>query len=317
MNLNFVVRIIKSVLIIIFVLILTSALVLTGINYLSPKLTTPISILVLGKGGEGHTAPNLTDTIMLVNLNTNLTKTTVLSLPRDIWIPEIRAKLNSSYYWGKQKGGNGFDLASQNVYSVTGITPTYFAVVDFSLFKDLIDTVGGINVDVLSSFTDEKYPIEGKENDLCDGDKLYKCRFETIKFEKGIQKMDGATALKFVRSRNSTGDEGTDLAREKRQQKIIESLKEKLFSNEILLNPSTMKSLYDVAIAHVETNIDKKTFLTIGRFVFESRNNIKFLSVPEEFIKISQNEKKYDMQYVFIPENGSWNDFKTWINLEI
>ena len=102
--------------------------------------------MVLGKGGEGHIAPDLTDTIMLVNLNPNVSKISILSLPRDIWIPAIRAKLNTAYHYGR------FDLASSSVSSVTGITPNYYVVVDFSLFKDLVDTVGGINVDVGNSF---------------------------------------------------------------------------------------------------------------------------------------------------------------------
>ena len=278
---------------------------------LLPKLESPVSILVLGKGGEGHTAPNLTDTMMLVNLNPESKKIILLSLPRDIWVPAIRAKLNTAYHYG------GFEMASESVFTVTGIKPDFYVVIDFSLFKDLINSIGGVDVTVENSFVDEKYPIEGKENDLCDGDKFYKCRYETINFEKGIQKMNGETALKFVRSRNAIGDEGTDLAREARQQKVIEAIKNKLLSKEVWWKPEVVRKLYEVVMVHIETNIDKNTAMSFARFVFESRNNIKFLSIPEEFIKISQNDKKYDLQYVFISAFGTWNEFREWIKNSI
>ena len=90
---------------------------------------------------------------------------------------------------------------------------------DFSSFKEIIDALGGVKIDVANSFTDDLYPIEGREEDLCDGDKEFKCRYETIHFEKGINYMDGTTALKYVRSRNGDNNENTDIAREARRQK--------------------------------------------------------------------------------------------------
>lgn len=300
-------RIIKFVLIFFVIVAITCAV---G-AYLLPKLKNPVSILVLGKGGEGHTAPNLTDTMMFVNLNPESKKVTSLSLPRDIWIPAIRAKINTAYHYG------GFKMAGESAYYLTGIKSDFYVVIDFSLFKDLINSINGIEVDVSGTFVDEKYPIEGKENDLCDGDKLYRCRYETIQFTEGVQQMDGETALKFVRSRNAIGDEGTDLAREARQQKVIKAVKNKLLSKEVLGKPKVIRKLYEVVMAHVETNIDKTFAISIARFVFESRNNINFLSIPEEFIKISQNDKKYDFQYVFIPLLGTWSEFQEWVNQKI
>ena len=244
-------RIIKFVSLFLGSLIIVLVLLCSSFYFLAPKLQQNVAILVLGKGGEGHTAPDLTDTMMLVNLNPDSNKVSILSLPRDIWIPAIRAKLNTAYHYGS------FGLASSSVSSVTGITPNYYVVVDFSLFKDLIDTVGGINVEVANPFTDEKYPIVGKEDDLCNGDKLYKCRYETLHFVQGKQLMNGETALQFVRSRNAVGDEGTDIARERRQQKVIEALKTKLLSTQVLSNSKVLMNLYDIIMSHLETNIDK------------------------------------------------------------
>lgn len=269
------------------------------------------TILILGKGGEGHTGSDLTDTIMVGYLNSSLNKINILSLPRDIWIPEIRAKLNAAYYYG------GFKMAGDSVTSITGLPINYTIVVDFSLFKDLIDGIGGIDVDVSNSFVDEKYPIEGKENDLCDGDKTFKCRYETIEFIQGKQKMNGELALKFVRSRNAIGEEGTDLAREKRQQKIISAIKTKILSRDVILNPSVLKKLYQITMSHLETDVDKEMLYSLAKFTLESKNNITFLSIPEDMLTISQNNKRYDKQYVFIPQNGSWKEFQQWITNQV
>jgi LCP family protein required for cell wall assembly len=300
-------RILKFVLLFVAIVIALCVLLLPITYYLLPSIETPVSILVLGKGGEGHTAPDLTDTIMVVNLNSNSKTTSVLSLPRDIWIPEIRAKLNTAYHYG------GFKMAKDSVTTITGLPINYTVVVDFSLFKDLINSLGGIDVDVENSFIDEKYPIAGLENDLCSGDRLYICRYEILDIKSGEQNMNGELALKFVRSRNAKGDEGTDIAREKRQQKVIEAIKEKILSKDVILKPSVLKKLYDVTISHVETDIDKNSAISVVKFLFESRNNIKFLSIPEEILKISQNEKKHDRQYVFLPSSGSWTQFQEWI----
>src|SRR5690606_10518850 len=95
------------------------------------------------------------------------------------------------------------------VEKIAGVPVHYAVVVDFNAFENVIDLIGGIEVNVLTPFVDSKYPIPGKENDLCGGDPEFTCRYETLVFEKGLTFMDGETALKFARSRNAEGDEGT------------------------------------------------------------------------------------------------------------
>lgn len=304
-------RFVKFVLI--FLLIVTSFLVVSAslAYFLVPKLQQDVAILVLGKGGKGHTAPNLTDTIMLAILNKDKQKTSIISLPRDIWIPEIRSKLNTAYHYG------GFKMAGDSVTGVTGQPINYTVVVDFSLFKDLVDSLGGITVEVDNSFVDEKYPIAGLENDLCDGDRLYKCRYETLQFARGMQYMDGELALKFVRSRNAEGDEGTDLAREKRQQKVISAIKDKVLSKEFIFDYTKINALYNIFITHIETDMDQKTMIAIARFFVESKLNINFLNIPDDILVVSQNDKKYDRQYVFVPKSGSWKELQEWLNQKI
>ncbi len=276
-----------------------------------PRITEPVSILILGKSGEGHTAPNLTDTIMVMFLNPESKRISFLSVPRDIWISEIRAKLNTAYHYG------GFKMANDSINSITGISPSNTVVVDFSLFKDVIDSIGGIEVGVENSFVDNKYPIEGKENDLCNGDTTYSCRYEALTFNAGTNQMNGETALKFVRSRNAEGDEGTDLARSKRQQKVISAIQNKLLSVDSLFNTDSLRKLYEVVVSHVETDMDQETALSLAMFIFESRDNINYISIPEDLIEVSQNDKKYDRQYVFLPKSGSWLQIQEWVSKSI
>lgn len=304
-------KIIKYVLIFSLILIIPAMYLYYRYSKI-PNLNSNNSIVILGKGGMGHTAPDLTDTIMLLNFNIKQHKISLLSLPRDIWINSTKAKLNSSYYWGK-KNGKDYSLVSDSISEVTGIRPKNTVVVDFSLFKDLIDTLGGIDVYVENSFVDEKYPISGKENDLCGGDLNYGCRYEKLEFFSGKTHMDGDLALKFVRSRNSIGDEGTDLAREKRQQKIVSAVKDKFLSINLLLNPIKLKSLFDLGVSHVETDIDLYLALSYFKEFLNSKANVFYISIPEEFLVVSQGDKKYDKQYVFLPKSGDWNSFQLWI----
>ncbi len=270
------------------------------------------NILILGKGGVGHDAPDLTDTIMLASVTS--AKTNLISLPRDIWVPEIRAKLNSAYYWGKVKN-ESFKIVDDSIKEITGVKVDYNVVIDFSVFKDLVNALGGIEVDVQNSFTDEKYPIAGKENDLCGGDITYKCRYETITFKKGKQIMDGETALKFVRSRNAASDEGTDFAREARQQLVISGIKNKVLSPEVVLNPGKIKTLLTVLMDSIETDIPEKIAGSLARKAFDSRNNINSVVIPEEVLIHPPTPKTYDNQYVLIPKagNGKWEDINTWV----
>lgn len=269
------------------------------------------NILILGKGGLGHEAPDLTDTMILASVSNQ--KINLVSLPRDIWVPEIRAKLNSAYYWGKQKN-EGFRLVDDSVEKITGVKVDYNLVIDFSVFKNLIDSLGGVEVNVQNSFTDAKYPIEGKENDLCGGDATFSCRYETITFEKGNQVMDGEKALKFVRSRNAIGDEGTDFAREARQQLLISAIKNKVLSPEVILNPIKIKSVWSIFMSSIETDISRESLGKIAKSAFDARNNISSNVIPENFLVHPPISTKYDKQYVLIPRTGDWNQVQKWIS---
>lgn len=272
------------------------------------------NILVLGKGGAGHDAPDLTDTMMFVSLSDSGKGISLVSLPRDIWIPSLRAKLNSAYYWGNQKQDEGgLILAKSTVEEIVGQPVHYAVVVDFGGFKEIIDDLGGLEVNVERSFVDNKFPIAGKEKDLCTGDPEFRCRYETIKFDAGLQHMDGETALNFVRSRNAEGDEGTDLAREARQQKVIKAMEKKLLSPSFYLSPNKVIKVYEDAKKVIETDITSQEGAVLLRRFLTARKNTKTYVLGEEFLLHPTTSPKYDSLYVFIPKTGSWDDVHNWV----
>jgi len=274
-----------------------------------------VNVLILGKGGEGHAGGDLTDTIILSSISMTGKTADLISIPRDVWVPEIRAKVNSAYYWGNKKPefGGGIVFAKKNIEVISGLPINYALVLDSSSFKDIINALGGVNIDVASSFTDSLYPIEGKENDLCDGDKEFKCRYETIHFEKGETYMDGTEALKFVRSRNGDNGENTDIAREARQQKIISAIKNKILSKSTLLNPFKMIEVWNVVKSYVETDMDLPSMIVLGKKIIEIDGNMVTSTIPEGILINPPKSQKYDYQYVFVPKSGSWNELQSWI----
>lgn len=274
------------------------------------------NVLVMGIGGEGHEGSNLTDTMFMVSVSINKPSVVVISIPRDIWIPSLRAKINSAYYWGKVKNaeGGGVALVRGVAEEVLGTQIQYTAIIDFSGFIKIIDVLGGVDVDVKKSFTDTMYPIAGREEDKCNGDPLFRCRYESITFTSGVQNMNGETALKFVRSRHSQDDEGTDIARNARQVVVIRALVTKMLNPATLINFRNNLFVFAAIKDSIETDMDNSTLAIIARKVFDARENIENYSIPEDLLFNPPISNFYDRQYVFIPRagNGVWSEINSW-----
>ncbi|CAN5342460.1 N/A [soil metagenome] len=281
-----------------------------------------VNLLIMGKGGAGHDAPDLTDTMILASISTTANKMTLISVPRDIWIESLRDKINSAYMYGKQKSPmTGIVLAKSTMESVLGVQIDYGIIIDFGGFQDVIDALGGVQINVQNTFTDQQYPIAGKENDTC-----IACRYETVTFNKGVQTMNGETALKFVRSRHSTGIEGTDIAREARQQLVIAAILKKAITPQTFTNVSKDKDFLKIFQNDIETDLNPSEEATLARYVLNAKTNIKSYGIPDDLLFTPTNEYKYfnnlyTHAFVFIPNNkqsinGSnedWSDVQNWV----
>jgi len=171
------------------------------------------NILILGVGGGGHEGSDLTDTIIVLSLDTGKKTVALISVPRDTWSDTLKDKVNSAYHYGNEKSlssgrqGGGLLLSKVTMEDVIGMPIQYAVVVDFSGFTKVIDAVGGIDVNVPEAFTDSRYPKPGMEQATCPGDPTNACVYETVHFDAGVQHMDGARALIYARSRHAEGDQ--------------------------------------------------------------------------------------------------------------
>ncbi len=281
-----------------------------------------VNILIMGKSGGSRDGADLTDTMILASVSLDAPGIKMVSIPRDIWISEIRAKINSAYFWGKtgspyfssRETGGGISFAKKIVGEIIGQPVQYGVVIDFSSFEDIVNALGGIEVDVENGFTDKLYPIEGREDDTCQGDVNFACRYEIVTFDPGLQVMDGNRALKFVRSRHAEGDEGTDIAREARQQKVIGAMKDKATQPKVFLSPKTGLAILGIVKKYVETDIDLPVAGALARFTLDGSKSITQFLIPENLLVNPPISKTYDNLYVFIPKagNGNWEEINNW-----
>lgn len=261
--------------------------------------TGQTNFLLLGINDSQEKVADLTDTIIFLSVNPEEKRAYLISIPRDLWVPEMQAKANTAYHYG------GFELARETVENILGRKIDRVVAIGFDGFIEAIDILGGVEVEVAASFDDYKYPLAGKENDLCDGDPLYRCRYEHVHFEEGKQKMDGQTALKYVRSRNAQGDEGTDFARSLRQQQLIKAVKEKLLTKEIMLSPGKITSLVEVFKKVTKSDVSPSEYGSLLLLFSKiDWNNMKTTSLNENLLTNPSTHSS--KQWVLVTKTGDW-----------
>jgi LCP family protein required for cell wall assembly len=230
-----------------------------------------INILLLGYGGAGHDGPYLTDSMILASIQPQNKIITLYSIPRDYYWPTSSGnKINTAYAEGVKDGkdplGGGMEAESA-VQQLTGQSVPYFASLDFQGFQDAIDEVGGVDINVPDTFTDYLFP-----NDATNG------YLPPLTFTAGEQHMDGTRALEFARSRHAAGIEGSDFARSRRQQLVIEAFKAKLQQLDVSKNPITASTLINTLAEHFNTNLEPDEALhlqqmfTSGSFQIITKN---------------------------------------------
>ena len=298
-----------------------------------------LNVLLFGMGGEGHSGGTLSDSITLISINPESKKTNVISIPRDLWVPIptdwdnlTYNKINAAYsigidssvrypnkkteYRGKLGGGN---LAKYVIGKVTGIPIDYFVAINFSSYIDVINILGGIEVNVEKPFDDYFYPVKGLENEICgfsaekiaevhqkysgfELEKQFTCRYEHLSFKKGKQNMDGETALKFVRSRHSD-QYGGDFARSERQHEVLEAIKDKILSKNILgKGNEILDKLNKSVTTDININLLKETLEPLGNI---TQYQINHIYVTEE--NVLSSSKSSNGQYILQPKAGQGN----------
>ena len=256
-----------------------------------------VNVLLLGVGDEDHAGANLSDTIILASYDVKSKSVAMISIPRDLYVRLPGGgfgKINSVHAIGEQKKeGNGPEYAIKAVEDVTGVPVHYYARIDFTGMKDIVDSMGGVEVDVERSFCDYEYEGRSWRNPVC--------------FRAGVQNMNGETALMFARSRKAAGPEGSDFARSIRQQKILMAIKDKALSRETALNPGRALATLEATGKHLKTNLG---MAEVAR-VYEISREINTETVvskkldPESGLVVPSNS--FQSGYILIPSLGRGN----------
>ncbi|HSX36621.1 MAG TPA: LCP family protein [Patescibacteria group bacterium] len=213
-----------------------------------------VNVLLLGIGGDGHEAPDLTDTMMVASIDPVNHTATLLSVPRDLWVNLPGAgssKINAAYETGKYKylgkisedNSNskaiqaGFNSVDQTVENVLGVPIHYNMLLDFQAFRQAVDTLSGVQVNVPEQLYDPTMAWENSNN--------------PVLAKAGAQTFDGKHALIYVRSRETS----SDFARGERQRSVLLALKDKAVTLGTLSNPVKISGLINAFGNNVQTDL--------------------------------------------------------------
>jgi LCP family protein required for cell wall assembly len=180
-----------------------------------------VNIILLGSDKREGSGAWRTDTMIVVTVDTERQVVRLLSIPRDLWVyipGHGFDRVNTAELWGELiEEGTGPQLVKQTIYENLGIPIHYYARVDFKGFKEIIDAIGGVDIDVECALTD-------------------------IELEPGMHHMDGDLALLYARSRITTND----FDRGRRQRKLLMALWDKGLSKQTVLRiPALWSAMSD------------------------------------------------------------------------
>lgn len=188
-----------------------------------------VNFLIMGYGGSGHDGAYLTDSLVVISLMPQSHHTTLISVPRDLWVTSAalsggQSKINAIYTVASQNNANplaGGDAVAQTISQITGLQINYWMTINFTGFRDFIDAIDGIDVAVPDSFT-ARYPASD--------DPAVNPNWMTVTFKRGLQHMDGQRAIIYARARYVLDNpaEGSDFARSQRQQLMMKAALSKI-----------------------------------------------------------------------------------------
>ncbi len=266
---------------------------------LKGELLDRTNILILGMGGAQHEGPYLTDTIILASIKPSTKQIGLLSIPRDLYVPIPNygwRKINSANALGVAESKDGGLLTSKVVSNVFDLPIHYWVRVDFNLFKEMIDELGGVEIEVEQGFVDNQFPGVNFS-------------YRVISFEKGPQTMNGEKALQFARSRHGTNGEDSDFARAKRQQKILYAIKEKFEKEDIISQPRKIWGFYNALKDNLSTNLDLSQSIRLAKLIAE----VDYENIVTKVIETEPNgplKSEITLQGAFVlkTKNGNFKE---------
>jgi LCP family protein required for cell wall assembly len=275
-----------------------------------------VTILLAGNSSDdvGHQGADLTDSIMLISIDTKNNTAFLLSVPRDLYVninnQSGYQKINDAYVVGQQENfsqsgypNGGMGLLQKIVGQDFGIPIDYYALIDYSGIKEAVNAVGGIEINIQSS----------DPRGLYDPSKDYSTGGPLVRLSNGEHVLDGQQALDLARARGdaygSYGFPDSDFDRTEHQRQMLVALKQKINTSSALANPIKLTQLFDAFGNNVTTNLnlsDARALYDITKKV--TSNNIKSLSLNSaDGQDLLQNYTSYDGESALVPAAGRNN----------
>lgn len=253
-----------------------------------------VNVLLLGVGDSGHAGETLSDSNMVVSINTQTKQVAMISIPRDlrVRIPGYGyGKINTAHARG------GIETAEEVVEDILDIPIHYYARANFSGLREAVDAVGGVEIEVQDSLYDPSYPCDANPNRQCG-----------FKISKGRQKMDGITALKYARCRK--GNCGDDFGRAMRQQEILKAVREKALSLGTILNPGKLNKLSNALGDNITTNLSINNIMRLANMLQDAQDdtiNVVFSNSPGGFLSAGAGSD-------LVPLGGDFDDIQDFVH---
>jgi LCP family protein required for cell wall assembly len=216
--------------------------------------TERINVLLLGLDQRDTERaagiPTRTDVMIVVSADPVSRTAALISFPRDMWvaIPGLgEQRINEAYPYGQvhRVEGGGPGLAERTIEQNFGVRATHYAVINFQGFEETVNLLGGVAIDVPRPVKDDEYPTENYG-------------VERVFFAPGPQLMDGATALKYARTRHADND----FARNARQRQVLLAIRDRALRFSSL---SALPSLIDRGMHAVDTDFTASELLSLAK----------------------------------------------------
>lgn len=298
--------------------ILDTLLYINKDNQYKDKEVVNFVILGLDKRDDLLEKTSVTDTIMFVSLNLKNQKINTTSIPRDLWFYDINSKVNEIYPLS-QLEPNQLQFIKNKFQQLTGQPIDHVVIFTTENLIKFVSLIGGVDLILDNGFIDSQYPnpeyIKNPDSNIP--------KYKTVEFKSGLVHLDSSNIAEFVRSRKggeTVSAGGTDLARTKRQQLLVEAILNKVKTGQFIDKNLNLHELYNFWDKEIIKDILDKDILNILTLVGE---NIPKLTLNKIDIPIGTNSKNgviyhpsifINKQWVFIPSDKDYKSLQQFIS---
>lgn len=261
-----------------------------------------VNVLVAGNSADdpGHNGANLTDSIMILSIDTRKKTAMMLSVPRDLWV-EIpghgHSKINAAYTYG------GMDTLKDVIETNLDMPIHYTALVNYAAFKDAVDAVGGITITIKSD------DPRGIYDSSLDWTSRTCCAL--AKYPNGTVNLNGKQALNLARARGEGyGSYGfnADFTRTENQRLMLMAIRSKALQSSTLSNPLKISNLISAVGQNVTTDLQLKEIQTLYSYTKDvdasKIDSYNLNTLKGEDTTMLSNYTSPDGQSALIPAEG-------------